>query len=336
MSNACGMDETMRSNRRNKWRPANLCAAAVGLACLLPAPAAANIPLEERQVLLDLYRSTHGSEWKDNTDWNSEPGSECQWFGIVCGSGDDHVQGITLERNGLSGPLPRRLNQLKFLIHLSLPDNELTGSIPSLSGLQSLQYVELSRNQLTGALPDLSGLARLTSFSASHNQLSGAMPRMTGLPALEFLNVSDNRLSGPIPGLDALPHLKAINLSSNELSGAIPGFNGLSLLHDVYLDHNRLSGSIPEFHDMNELRYIRLSHNQLTGPIPNLSGVPNLQDLDIGDNQLTGGLPAAPRRASSASLCPNPLDHPSADARLDAAWSKLTRDKPWWQKCAPK
>jgi len=281
----CGMTETMTSNRRNLWR-----AVVVGLACLIPASAAADIPLEERQVLLELYRNTHGSEWKDHTDWNSEPGSECQWFGIVCGSGDDHVQGISLEMNGLSGPLPGRLNQLKFLVHFSVPDNSLTGPIPSLSGLQSLEYFEVSRNQLTGALPDFSGLARLRSFHVAHNLLSGTLPRVTGPAALEFLEMGDNRLSGSIPPLVGLTHLKMLDLREN----------------------------------------------QFTGPFPDLSGAPNLLELNLADNQLTGGLPAPPASLMRAFLCPNQLDHAGTDARLDAGWNKLARDKTWWLKCAPK
>lgn len=133
-------------------------ATAVWLVCLIPAPAAADIPLEERQVLLEIYRSTHGTAWTDHTDWNGERGSECEWFGVRCDRDGAHVQGIVLDRNGLSGPLTARLNQLKFLIRFSAIGNELTGPIPSLSGLQSLEYFDVSQNQLTGALPDLSGV----------------------------------------------------------------------------------------------------------------------------------------------------------------------------------
>ena len=275
-------------------------AAAACLVCLVPAPAAADIPVEERQALIDLYRSTHGEDWNDHTDWVGEPGSECEWFGGRCSG--DHVQILVLDRNGLSGPLPARLNQLTALRSFSAKGNELTGPMPSLNGLRSLEYFEVSENQLTGALPDLSGLARLTSFHAAHNRLTGPLPRMTGLPALEFFEVSFNRLTGPLPPLDALTQLKALDLRDNDLTGVIPRLNGLPLLHDVYLDHNRLSGPVPDLRGMIELRYLRLSHNQLAGTIPDLSGAPNLQELDVAANQLTGGLPAPAARGCSITL----------------------------------
>ena len=244
VSNACGVDETMTSNRRNMRRPALLCAAAVGLACLIPAPAAANIPLEERQVLLDLYRSTHGSDWTDHTDWGTEPGSECEWFGIVCGSGDDHIQGIILDRNGLSGPLPARFNQLKGLIKFSAKGNDLTGPIPSLSGMQSLEYFEVSENQLSGALPELAGLARLTSFHVARNPLSGPLPRLTGLPALEFLEISYTRISGSIPRPEGLTRLKMLDLRSNQLTGPLPDLSGAPNLLELNFCDNKLTGEL--------------------------------------------------------------------------------------------
>ena len=259
---------------------------AVWIVCLIPSPAA-DIPLEERQVLLEIYRSTNGSKWTDHTDWNGEPGSECEWFGVRCGRDGEHVQVIVLDRNGLSGSLPARLNQLKFLRSFSAIGNQLTGPIPPLSGLQNLAYFDVSQNQLMGALPDLIGLARLTSFRADHNLLSGPLPRMTGLQLLEFLELSYNRFSGPIPRLEGLANLKMLHLQAN----------------------------------------------QLTGTIPDLSGAPNLLELDFSDNQLTGGLPAPPRSLLRASLCPNRLDHPSTDGSVDAAWSKLTTDKPWSRNC---
>jgi hypothetical protein len=262
-------------------------AAAAWLVCLLPSPAAADIPPEERQVLLEIYRSTHGDEWTDHTDWNGEPGTECEWFGVRCGRDEAHVQVIVLDRNGLSGPLPGRLNQLKFLRSFSAIGNQLTGPIPALAGMQGLEYFNVSENQISGALPDLSGLARLTSIRVDHNLLSGPLPRMTGLSALEFFEAGHNRLTGPIPRLEGLASLKMLHLGGN----------------------------------------------QFTGTVPDLSGAPNLLEIDFSDNQLTGALPAPPRSLLRASLCPNRLDHPSKDERIDAAWSRLTTDKPWSKGC---
>lgn len=263
---------------------------AIAVLCLVPLPAAADIPLEERQVLLEIYRSTNGDKWTDHSDWNGEPGTECEWFGVRCGRDDAHVQVIVLDRNGLTGQLPARLNQLKFLRSFSATGNELTGPIPPLGGLQNLEYFNVSQNRLQGALPDLRGLARLTSFRADRNLLNGSLPLLTGLQLLEFLELGYNRLSGAIPRPEGLANLKMLHLQANLLTGAIP----------------------------------------------DLSGAPSLLELDVSDNQLTGALPAPPAGLLRASLCPNRIDHPSRDERIDTAWSKLTTDKPWSKNCPSK
>lgn len=308
------------------------CAAAAFLLSLASAIVCADIPAGERQVLLEIYRDTHGDNWKDNTNWNDEAGTECGWSGVVCNQ-QEHVVKIVLDMNGLSGTLPASIGQLTYLEGLSVEGNELTGPIPNLNGLKNLEFFDVSSNQLTGKLPDLSGLVKLTSFNANHNDLSGPLPRLAGLVYLEFFDVSENHLSGSIPSLEGLTHLKAFSLMDNELTGMIPNLNGLPLLHDLYLSNNRLSGPIPELRGLGELRYLITGNNQLTGSIPDLSEVSNLQEFSVAHNQLSGDLPGPPARAVAASLCPNRLNHPSADARIDAAWNKLTKDKPWWRGC---
>ena len=46
----------------------------------------AQIPQEERDALIALYNSTDGANWKDNTGWMGEAGTECDWKGVTCTS----------------------------------------------------------------------------------------------------------------------------------------------------------------------------------------------------------------------------------------------------------
>jgi hypothetical protein len=48
----------------------------------------AAIPASERVALDDLYSSTHGENWTDNTGWEGPAGTECQWLGIDCSAGE--------------------------------------------------------------------------------------------------------------------------------------------------------------------------------------------------------------------------------------------------------
>ena len=62
--------------------------------------------------------------------------------------------------------------------------NQLTGGVPSLSGLSALQYFDVSQNQLTGTLPALTGLTALQRFYVNNNQLTGAIPAVPSPSAL--------------------------------------------------------------------------------------------------------------------------------------------------------
>ncbi len=173
------------------------------------------IPISERQVLLDIYNSTNGANWTNNTGWNGPVGTECTWNGVYCDDTQSHVIALRLLVNGatpnhggnhLVGTLPS-LSGLTALQTLDVHNysfnasytNQLAGSIPSLSGLTALQYVDVSSNKMTGSIPSLSGLAALQYFDVSYNQLSGSIPPLSGLTALGIFLVDDNLLSGPVP-----------------------------------------------------------------------------------------------------------------------------------------
>jgi len=181
----------------------------------------AAIPASERAVLDDLYSSTHGESWTDNTGWEGPAGSECQWLGIDCSAGEEHVTGITLTQNNLVGPFPA-IASLTHLQTIDVAINQLTGPIPTLNTLAELRFVDAFANQLTGSIPDLAGLRQLAALDVSLNQLSGPIPDLAGLDELAFFDVMDNRLSGAVPALTGLTQLHFFQIGGNRLSGAAP------------------------------------------------------------------------------------------------------------------
>ena len=86
-------------------------------------------PVTERSVLVNLYASTAGATWTDNTNWNGPPGTECRWYGVIC-DGSGHVSEIALSNNNLSGPLPTLL-PLSSLQYFLVDGNRLSGPIPA-------------------------------------------------------------------------------------------------------------------------------------------------------------------------------------------------------------
>jgi len=99
----------------------------------------------DRTALEALYNAGGGPDWTNNTNWLSDkPLSE--WHGV------------TVDNNGC-------------VTELDLPNNQLTGSIPSeLGNLANLRRLNLSSNQLTGTIPtSFTSLGALSEFNFNLN-----------------------------------------------------------------------------------------------------------------------------------------------------------------------
>ena len=240
------------------------------------------IPDDERAALIELYNSTDGDNWTDNTNWLGNIGTECSWFRVTCGGDDEYVTSIDLNTNNLNGTIPPELGNLENLQYLSLFINQLNGNIPpELGNLENLQYLSLMDNQLNGSIPpELGNLASLQYLYLYKNQLNGNIPPELGnLENLYTLSLYDNQLNGNIPPeLGNLANLALLYLNGNQLNGNIPlELGNLANLTLLYLYNNQLNGSIPpELGSLGNLQYLRLQGNMLSGPIPT-----SLKDLNL-------------------------------------------------------
>jgi hypothetical protein len=92
-------------------------------------------------ALVDLYNSTDGPAWFDNSGWLTGPVTT--WYGItVTGT---RVTGISLAGNNLNGT--SSLGNMVNLYDLYLFNNQLSGSIPSSIGnLVNLTSLALPHN----------------------------------------------------------------------------------------------------------------------------------------------------------------------------------------------
>ena len=182
----------------------------------------------QRFALATIYYSTNGDEWRNHNDsqWLSSS-NECLWDSndIVC-SPELKVEGLDLERDGLSGRIPNELGLLTQLSSLSLSDNQLAGSIPSgLRLLTQLEDLDFSNNQLIGSLPsELGLLIQLSSLSFGLNQLTDSLPSELGLlTQLTVLDLYTNQLTGSLPSeLGLLTNLTWVDLFDNTLTGSLP------------------------------------------------------------------------------------------------------------------
>ena len=306
------------------------------------AAAHAMVPASERAVLDAIWFGTGGqlpggtdSTWVNRGGWGLPVFlgiSECGSYGVTCvvdQMGQEHISGISLEENGLTGTLPASLSDLPYLEDFDIYYNEVGGSIPTLMGLTKLKSFQVGRNLLTGIIPALSGLTSLESFAAYDNQLTGSIPSLTDLTKLQYFGVAFNQLSGSIPSLNGLSQLQSFTASFNQLTGDIPSLSGLTNVKQFWADYNQLTGPIPALSNLTKLEDFEVSSNRLSGHIPSLTNLTSLFVFYVNDNLLSGTVPSAPASLAMAALCPNRLTIVSQPA-IDPAWNAATNTTPWW------
>lgn len=154
-----------------------------------------DIPTAQCSTLENIYHSTGGENWTDNSNWlNNTP---CSWFGVTCENGE--------------------------VTRLFLANNGLTGTVSSLSSLEKLAFLNFDGNSISGTLPNLNGLANLRLADFFGNNFSGKIAPFENLPELNYLNIGSNPLTGDFPtSLPSLPQLQTLILTGTQFTGSLP------------------------------------------------------------------------------------------------------------------
>lgn len=177
----------------------------------------AQVSLQERQILLDLYTATDGENWTNK--WSLQDPVE-KWHGITVEN--EKVTEISLLFNNLNGILPSSLGQLNSLKKLELSFNNISGIIPvEIGNLTNLEILAINGANLEGNIPvELGNLSNLKQLHLSSNQLTGTIPMSLGyLPEIEVFNVFDNHLVGALPvQLTYGVHLKQLIVAKNNFT----------------------------------------------------------------------------------------------------------------------
>jgi hypothetical protein len=264
--------------------------------------------LSDRNALMELFDSTGGDQWKNNSGWGQGAPSN-SWHGIQVNS-RGRVTRVDLFNNGLSGPLPESVGDLKKVTYLNLKNNNLAGPIPqSIGNMESLKSLILSGRtyDIGGTLREppenLNNAYHPGKYRSSTNRFEGTIPNSVGnLSNLQFLEISDQpAITGPIPSeLGSLSNLKGLYLNWNDFDGyRIPETLGnLTELRHFYISSSDVIGQLPAgLKNMRKLTYISVTSMEtrgkgLTGQLPDFSNLTNLRSLVLDNNEFEGPYPS--------------------------------------------
>ncbi|KAL5169652.1 Receptor protein kinase TMK1 [Glycine soja] len=236
-------------------------------------------------------------KWPDN---GNDPCGPPSWPYVYCSGG--RVTQIQTQNLGLEGSLPPNFNQLSELTNLGLQRNNLSGTLPTFSGLSNLEYAFLDYNEFDTIPSDFfNGLNNIKFLSLEVNPLNATtgwyFPKdLENSVQLTNLSLVNCNLVGTLPDfLGTLPSLKNLRLSGNRLTGTIPSSFNQSLIQVLWLNDQKgggMTGPIDVIASMTFLRQVWLHGNQFSGTIPqNIGNLTSLQELNLNSNQLVGLIP---------------------------------------------
>ncbi len=256
----------------------------------------------EIAALRDLYTSTNGANWTNNTGWPSAPtewdtitsvDQVTGWHGITVENGD--VTRISLNSNGLMGSLPQTIGNLSELKRLWFYLNSLHGELPaSIYSLNKLTQLNLAANDFTGPLdPRVGGMDALGLLRIGGNEFDVPLPIEIGnLENLWSLTINEIALNSEIPGwVSSLGNLSELSMKNCGLTGRIPGsFSNLVNLKLLFLGRNNLEGEIPDFTGLTKLEMLDLELNSnLSGDLSEkFSMLDNFTMFSVHTNLFTG------------------------------------------------
>ncbi|KAK1592031.1 hypothetical protein Q3G72_018078 [Acer saccharum] len=225
----------------------------------------------------------------------------CKWAHVMCFN--NRVTDIQIGSQNLKGTLPPDLNNLTFLKKLEVMQNQLSGPLPFLSGLNALQQFLVNENNFSFISSDFfTGLTALQIIYLDYNpflpwQIPESLKHASGL---QIFSANAANVTGTLPDFlnrDIFPRLEHLHLAFNHLQGPIPLSFANTFLQSLWLNEQkcefRLNGSIAVLQNMTYLTQVWIHFNDFTGTTPDLSGLSNLNYLSLRGNGLTGIVPSS-------------------------------------------
>lgn len=251
--------------------------------------AVSEIPRDECKALVALYTSGNGVNWPNQAGWLTTT-TPCQWAGVLCDAG--HLVELRLPNNNLTGAVPTNFGYLPWLRVLDLNDNDLTSLPAKIGDLAQLQVLALRGNGFITITSKIGKLSQLVELDLSGNGLT-AFPGETGnLLNLVKLHLNHNALTKLPAEIGNLIKLQELNLSANPLSALPAEVGTLTKLLALRLDYNRLTTLPAEISHLHKLQVLTLHNNALTTLPLEVAKLNDLHFFTLSHNpSLTGPLP---------------------------------------------
>ena len=195
-------------------------------------------PEIERLALSRFFAGTNGDSWTNSTGWNgdSDVGG---WHGVTVG--DSLVHRLVLPDNGLAGPLPAELANLRELRTLDLGDNSLADGFPvALATMTSLDTMRIRGNErMAGRLPI--EIVDLTDLKVLQYDGTGlcAPPSRTFRDWLRALDLAEGDICGGADSVRVSLPLVYLTQAIQRPEGDIPLLAGRKALLRVFVVADR-------------------------------------------------------------------------------------------------
>lgn len=175
------------------------------------------VAVQDSLALVDLYDSTDGPNWNNNSGWKTTT-PVAAWAGVSVSN--NRVTSLSFTGNKMTGKIPASFKNLSKLTHLYLLDNGLHATLQEfLDSLTNLVTFHVGEYYFTDSLPpsiaNLTSLQEFTLYgSYSLKHLPAAMKNLTNLVQMD---IGYNALTGDIS--DAIPPtLPFLNIAGNYLN----------------------------------------------------------------------------------------------------------------------
>ncbi|CAJ2653685.1 unnamed protein product [Trifolium pratense] len=222
------------------------------------------------------------------------------------------LESLTFRSNSLEGGIPYSFGNLCSLKSLDLSNNKLSEDLSVIlhnmsvgCAKYSLRNLILDANQITGTIPNMSGFSSLKNLFLFDNLLNGSILKNSTFPyKLEVLYLGSNNLKGVISDshFDNMFMLMDLGLSHNSLvlkfsENWLPPFQ----LHTLYLSSCILGPSFPKWlHSQKHLQRVDISNSGISDVVPmwfwNQATYTTL--VNISYNNIIGTIPNLPIRFS--------------------------------------